>query len=141
MIFILSRALSSGLTKLEHFSQLIFFGQNIGVDSVHRYEVVVYSLFFKSFLVELQIVTLQDFIFVKRERVFHCCVLDVFVCLRCRYLGFFLIHFENFRIAALEQVLRLFYEFIQNRSISQFFDLDLKNVLDLAVRLSRILSV
>jgi len=136
-----NRIFTPVLTKFEYVLEVVFFAQHICVDSVHGYCVVVDALPIQGLPVQLQVVTLQHLVFVKRERIFHSHVLDVLVriCLRNLFESWIRLKDRTLVGVALRLVLRLADELIQHRHILELLHLYLKNMLDLLVGLSWIL--
>jgi hypothetical protein len=113
------------------------------VYGVHRHLVIVGASSLKRDLVKLDVVRLEDLVFVKRERVFHSYILDVIS-------GYFfswgstLISERAVRIVeeiagfrstlSLVVLLSFTYKLSKNRNVFQLLDVNLKNVFHLLER-------
>lgn len=130
---------SSGLAELQHFLDTVVLAYYVGVHSVHGDVVVVDALRIKSILVELKIIALQNLVFVQREGVLDRHVLYVFV--GQQMLRFPHVFVEVLILKTFALVLHSANEFIQNWNVPEFLHFDLEDVLNLSIRLSRILRV
>ena len=72
---------ASTLTELKDPLDVVLFADDIGVNCIHGNVVVINSLLLQGIFVELKIVALENLVFIQRKRVFHCHILNVFVCL------------------------------------------------------------
>lgn len=130
---------SSGLAELQYFLNAVVLADHIGVHRIHRHIVVVDALRIERVLVELEVVALQDLVFVQREGVLDGHVLDVLVGQQMLRLSHILV--QVLMLQALALVLDLANELVEHGDVPKLLDLDLEDVLDLAVRLPRIFGV
>lgn len=63
----IGRIATSVLAELKNSLNVIFFTNDVGVDSIHRHIVVVNTLLVKCIFVQLEVVTFENLILIQRE--------------------------------------------------------------------------